>query len=118
MTNPLKGEVELVVGTGSDAQRFKLVADINAFCEAEEATGLDMSQLLSKIFGSSSIRIMRGVLWAFLQRNHAADVPHLAAAGEIMAEAGVPEVTKAVLAALTAALPAKKEGAEAGDSRP
>jgi hypothetical protein len=86
MANRQKGEVNLVV----DGRTFTLVLDIDAMCALEEhfstpshdATWDEIAVKVNK----GSVRVVRALIWAMLQRHH----PELSVvdAGHLMNDAG------------------------------
>lgn len=116
MPNRFRGEATLLAG----AETFTLVADVNAFILAEDATELDLNALLKEIDRRpSSLKLARSVLWALLQQRHAP--LNMLRAGEIIGDAGLIEARAAITSAIAAAFPKPKEGDAAdadADPRP
>lgn len=104
MANPLKGEADLTIGP---KEVYRLVIDINALAEAEDATGMDIDQLLTGLQRGRSLKVLRALLWAGLQEHHAC---HLARAGEIMSSAPTGSVHDAVSRAVVGAFPQSEGG--------
>ncbi len=86
MANRHKGEVNLVV----DGRTYTLVLDIDAMCALEEhfstpthdATWDDIAVKVNK----GSVRVVRALVWAMLQRHH--PEMSVADAGHMMSDAG------------------------------
>jgi hypothetical protein len=100
--NPLRGEASFE----AEGQSYTLAYDINALVLAEEASGLDMDQLLDRLDRGLNLRVLRAVVWAGLQRDHEC---HLLRAGEIIGAAGIPVVAVAMRKGLMAAFPAAEK---------
>jgi hypothetical protein len=95
MANPHRGEVELKAGEDV----YTLVYSINALCEAEEATGVNILGDLSKL---STLRVM---LWAGLQTKHPGTTRKQA--GDIIEAAGVLQAQEAVAEGVRRGIPKK-----------
>lgn len=111
--NPLRGEAQLVAG----AATYRLAFDVSAFCYAETALApLVADEIVSQIASATaSMTVLRGVTWAALQRHH--PEVHLAQAGEIMSDAGMPAVRKALADGLQAAFGLATEGGDDANPR-
>jgi len=83
MGNPFRGEGEFEC----DGETYRLVFDINAFVEAEDALGMDTQTIIAEFGEGTKLKVLRGLLWAGLRARHP-DV-HLIQAGEIISEVGV-----------------------------
>lgn len=83
MPNPLRGETPL---PGTD---YVLRYDVNALCEVEEALGLNLVQLLTKLDADTppSFTEARALFWAGL-RDHHPEID-LKAAGTLLGEVGI-----------------------------
>jgi hypothetical protein len=103
MANPLRGEASFKAGD----QSYTLAYDINALCEAEDASGLPIGELLGHLETGASLKVLRAVIWAGLQRHHPCG---LIEAGEIIAAATTKIAADAMRKALAGAFPAS-EGA-------
>jgi hypothetical protein len=86
MANRQKGEVNLVV----DGRTFTLVLDIDAMCALEEhfstpSHDATWDEIAAKV-NKGSVRVVRALIWAMLQRHH----PDLSVldAGHLMNDAG------------------------------
>ncbi len=108
--NRLRGDAAL--GNTGKTLRF----DANALCEAEEATGLKLPQLVVEIGVSPSIGVIRAMLWAGLR--HAEPEIDLRTAGDLISDIGVKAVSDAIGTALTAALGSAEGKAGAGAKAP
>jgi hypothetical protein len=107
MANPMRGEGEVRIGERS----FRLVIDINALIEAEDAARMDMQALLGEFEQGRSLKPLRALFWAALRKHHA-DV-HLVEAGELLSEAGLKAVAEPISKLLVAVFPAPS-----GDAKP
>lgn len=106
MPNPLRGEAELKAGD----KTFKIVLDVNAFCELEGSTGLDIEGIVQAVQTKPSITLLRDVFHAGLQRHYPGTTK--IDAGEIMSDAGPEGMTDALIVVLQQALPPEKAGSE------
>lgn len=99
MANPHRGEVA-IPGT-----EHVLRYDVNALCEAEEATGENIPALLARLSDGTppSFRQMRTLLWAGL-RGGSRPKATQAEAGTILGEIGPEEAMRLVGESLTASL--------------
>lgn len=97
--NPLRGEGELEAGSTI----YRLAFDVNAFCFAESALApLTTDEIVAEVAGGTAkMTILRAIVWAALQKHH--PDTHLAQAAEIMSDAGMPAVRKAIADGLKAA---------------
>lgn len=97
--NPLRGDAAFLAGE----QSYRLAFDVNAFCYAEsELAPLTADEIVAQFSaGTASLTTMRVLVWAGLQRHHSGT--HLAQAGEIMSDAGMPIVRAAITSAFVAA---------------
>lgn len=101
--NPLRGEAALATPT----KTYVLSYDVNSLILAEEASGMDIDPLLARLEKGASLKVLREVVWAGLQRDHECD---LTRAGEIITEAGAIAARAAMTKALRAAfLPPNKD---------
>lgn len=100
--NPLRGEATLQAGENA----YTLICDINALCEAEAELGMDIDQLLASYSSGTSVRLVRGLIWAALQPRHPCTIER---AGEIIAEAGFMPAKAALEKALLLAMPEPQE---------
>lgn len=97
--NPLRGEVDLVVGEAT----HRLIYDVNAFIYAEEALGLTTDEIVKEFWGyldASNLRLIRALLWAGMQAENPSS---LLEAGQIIGEAGVGPVKTAIMKGLAEA---------------
>lgn len=99
--NPLRGESALEAG----GKTYKLVFDINSLCTAEEELGMDVDMLLVKYASGTSTRLVRGLIWAALQKHHPCSVDE---AGDIISEVGFQESKQALEKAMVVAMPPKE----------
>ncbi|AHE55536.1 hypothetical protein [Sphingomonas sanxanigenens] len=102
MANPLKGEATLKIGEGDDAEELTIVIDINALIEAEDASGLDLDQLLDGLQRGRSLKVQRALLWAGLQAKHPCSIGW---AGNIISLATPGSVHEALTRAVIGAFP-------------
>lgn len=102
--NPVKGEAVLQAGDTS----YTLALDINALCEAEDALGMDIDLLLTKYASGTSVKLVRGLVWAGLQAHHPCTMQE---AGAIVSTAGFLAAKTALEKALTLAMPVPDEDA-------
>lgn len=100
--NRLKGESVLEV----DGKPYTLVFDINALCEVEDELGMDVDMLLAKYASGTSAKIVRGMIWAALQKNHPCTVDEV---GDLMSAVGFQESKQALERAMAAAFPPPEE---------
>lgn len=108
MANPLKGEAAFQAGS----ETMTLVFDINALCNAEDASGMKTAELLTELDGGESMKVLRAIIWAGLQAKHPCN---LLRAGEIIQAAGPGVAAKAMRDGLAAAFP---PAGDKGDDRP
>jgi hypothetical protein len=104
--HPLKGEASFVSG----GVAYTLAYDINALVLAEEAAGITVSAILTELDRGASLKTLRAMIWAGLQRDHEC---HVIQAGEIMSLAGVNTVNEAMRKALAAAFPVAEAASDA-----
>ncbi|MFZ2995951.1 hypothetical protein [Sphingobium sp.] len=100
MANPLRGEASFKAGEAN----FTLVFDINTFCALEDETGLGVSDLIDQVQAKPSFKLLRSIFCAGLQTHHPRTT--IGEAGEIMSDAGLETLQKALSSALQAAMPA------------
>lgn len=103
VVNPLRGEIELVVGTGDEAKTYTLRLQANAMVEAETVTGLGMGEIIAKMQQAPAIGLLRGLLWAAMREYQPKAT--LADAGEIISIIGIPKAGDVLGDALKWALP-------------
>ena len=107
MANPLKGEVELVVGEGAeDETTYVMRLSIDAIVHAENLLDKSINDMLPTL---DRIGTLRALLWASLREHHE-DVS-LLDAGELIVAAGADVVMGKIAQALKAAFPEQKAGA-------
>lgn len=106
MANPHRGEVDLVVGE----QTYVLRMSINEIVQLESLLDKGVNEISAILGNDQDVRIgaWRAALWAALQANHKGLT--LEAAGDIMGEAGMPEVMAKVGEALQLAFPTNEGG--------
>lgn len=106
--NPFRGESPLVV----DGRAYTLMLDFNALCIAESALGIDIDEIIPRYERGLSLTLVRGLVWAALQRVHPEIT--LDMTGDLIAQAGLPVAREALNLALTNAFggQAEKEGAK------
>jgi hypothetical protein len=106
MANPLRGEVDLVVGE----KTYLLRLSINGVVEAETLLDKSVNEIIQSI---DRMGTLRALLWAALREHH----PSLSLfdAGDIIGIAGAENVGFKVGEAIKAAFPEAKGG---DDSRP
>ena len=106
MANPHRGEVDLVVGE----RTYVLRMSINEIAQLESLLDKGVQEISAILGNDQDVRIgaWRAALWAALQANHKGLT--LEDAGEIMGEAGMPEVMAKVGEALQLAFPANEGG--------
>ncbi len=106
--NPLRGEAEVAAG----GAKYRLAFDVSAFCYMEKALEpMSTDDIVAEVAGgTANITLLRAVVWAALQRHH--PDTHLIQAGEIMSDAGLPAILKAVADGLSAAFGLAPEGGE------
>jgi len=108
--NPLRGEAVLEAG----GETFKLTLDVNAFCHVQAALDLKPRELVATFEEEpDDLVVARGLLWGALQKHHSC---HIVQAGEIMADAGLPQV-RVALAECLAACFGSAEGKQGGNPR-
>lgn len=106
MANPLKGEVDLVAGD----KTYTLRMSINEIVQLETLLDKGVQEISAILGNDQDVRIgaWRAALWASLQANHKGLT--LEDAGDIMGEAGMPEVMAKVGEALQLAFPSDEGG--------
>lgn len=105
--NPLRGEAVLSAG----GAEWRLDFSVNTFCVAEHASGKTTDEIVSAVAGAGgNLTMVRLLVWAALQKHHA--TVSLAEAGELMSDAGMPEVRRVVTDGLASAFNLKKEGGD------
>lgn len=116
MANKFRGESDLtfdreVEGVTREA-KFRLVFDANAFCEIEDNIGLSLGELHDAMSDPKklSMKTVRAIFHGGLSRHHP-DLT-LADAGDIMSDAGMPEIMDAMKRAFGGAM--KKVGEAKG----
>lgn len=104
MTNPLRGEVPLVLGDGDTAIRLTLKMGINALCAAEPMLGKKSRAILDDMEDDRdgpALDTIRVLIWAGLRRYH--PDYHLIQIGDLMEEFGAPVFMRAILDGLASA---------------
>lgn len=66
MSNRERGTVTVEV----DGTTYTLVLDVNAIVELEDLFGVEFEQVIARV-GKNSVKHIRGLVWAALQRHHA-----------------------------------------------
>lgn len=110
MANPLRGEAVCKAGDATYTLRF----DANVFCELEDATGMGFTALFGALQSEPSFILLRQVFCAGLQHHHPGTT--LKQAGDIMSDAGMPEINSVLTRVFKAILPPPDDGAGAGGS--
>lgn len=107
MANAERGEVELVAGGTS----YTLRMSINAVAEVENFLDKGINDIVAMVRNPADFRIgiWRVLLWGALREFHKVSLEE---AGEIMGIAGVDVVVDRLTAAMAAAFPENKAGAE------
>lgn len=114
MANTQKGEVALVV----DGRTYTLVLDIDAMCALEEHFSTPdheatWDEIESKVRKGASVRLLRALIWAMLQRHHSEI--DLISAGHLVNEAGgLPGLIGTLQKAMAAAAPDPSDLKELG----
>ncbi|HTN60271.1 MAG TPA: GTA-gp10 family protein [Devosia sp.] len=105
MVNPLKGEVNLVVGD----KTYCLRLSINELVEVEDLLDMGVLQIAAMFNDVASLRAgnVRAVLWGALREHH--PEVDLLGAGAIMAEAKLQPVIEKIAETLQAAFPAAED---------
>jgi hypothetical protein len=68
MANPINGEAEVKL---ADGRTLKLAFDANAWVEVEEASGLEMPEIIEKLTtGKVSMKLQRTIMWAGFRKYH------------------------------------------------
>jgi hypothetical protein len=68
MANPINGVAEVVLG---DGRTLKLAFDANAWVEVEEASGLEVPEIIDKLTtGKVSMKLQRTIMWAGFRKYH------------------------------------------------
>lgn len=111
MANKFRGEAVLVIE--ENVKALTLVFDANALCEVEDATGLGMEAIVSKMGDrkSASVSFARALLFGAARRNHKLTLEE---AGDVISEVGFAPVMEAIYKAMTAAMPT----AQSEDKKP
>lgn len=106
MANPHRGSVAFQVGDRALTLRFS----VNALCELEDLLGEPVAKIAAKLEDAENIKLsmVRAIVWAGLRDYHAE--VSLAAAGEIVDEAGIPDAMEKVGKALALAFPKPERG--------
>jgi hypothetical protein len=106
MANPHRGEVDLIVGD----RTYVLRMSINEIAQLESLLDKGVQEISAILGNDQDVRIgaWRAALWASLQANHKGLT--LEDAGDIMGEAGMPEVMAKVGEALQLAFPSNEGG--------
>lgn len=112
MANPILGEVEKTI----DGTTYKLVLDVNAWCEIENLFDDDFSSrdILQKL-GTGNMKLLRAVLWGALRTFHP-DIA-LVEAGRLATLLGPANAQRLLMDVAMKAFPKPEEGeasAEAG----
>lgn len=107
--NPLRGEAAFRVG----AETWKLLIDVNAFCEIEADTGLGVNALIQEIQKNPSFTTVRAVICGMLQANHPGTTKKQA--GDLISNAGFEVAMAAMVKAIKQAMPEAKPGEKAAD---
>lgn len=110
MANPLRGEVDLVVGE----KTYVIRLSINAMVEAETVMGMGIGDVIAELQDRPKLGTLRALLWAGL-REHQPKIT-LEAAGEIIAEIGFQKVAEIVGNALSLAFPDEGGGSPSPDA--
>ncbi|MFB0875457.1 MULTISPECIES: hypothetical protein [unclassified Sphingobium] len=114
MTNPLRGEVALVLGD----LRLTLKMGVNALCAAEPVLGMKTKAILDDMedgVDGPALDTIRVLVWAGLRKHHA-DY-HLIQVGDMIDEHGPAIFTSAILAGLASAFGTAAEGKEGVNPR-
>lgn len=108
MANPIKGEVDLVVGPVT----YTLKMSINAIIQLETLLDKGVMEISALLSDPANMRLgtWRAALWASLQAHHKGTT--LDDAGDIIAEASLPTVMTAVGEALQSAFPSSDPAAK------
>lgn len=104
MSNPLRGDAELKAGD----KTYTIVFDVNAFCELEDDTGLDINGIVAAVNERPSVKLLRDLFTAGLQKHHQGTTK--IEAGDIMSDAGVEALEQVLVKALVQALPPEAKG--------
>lgn len=108
MANPLRGEASIEIGSAT----FTLVLDANAFCNAQQALGKKLLEMVEDFqLEPDDLITLRALFWASLQKHHPC---HIIQAGEMLSDAGQPQV-RGVIAEVLAAAFGTGEAAEGKD---
>jgi hypothetical protein len=122
MTNPHKGEVEIIAGEQAYKLRYSIDALVALETEAGKLDGLrrkGFHKIATELndLDTVSISLARVVLWAGLRENH--PEIDIKAAGEVMlAAGGVVKVLEKVNEAFEAAFPPAEKPEEAAEPSP
>lgn len=111
MTNPLRGEVALVLGD----RTLTLKLGINALCAAEPMLGKKARAILDDledVVDGPAMDTIRVLIWAGLRTHH--PEYHLTQIGELIEEHGAPLFLRAILDGLASAF-GTAEGKEAAN---
>lgn len=106
MANPHRGQVDLKVGD----KIYTLSFSINAMCELEDAMGEPIALIAAGLNNPAGVKVstVRALVWAALLDHHPEiDVK---GAGELVSEAGLPDVMAAVGKAFANAFPSMGGG--------
>lgn len=103
MANPLRGEVDLVVGDVS----YKLALDVNAFCAIEGLLKMRPLEIVQAFTDApDGLVVPRALLWGALQKHHEMT---LWDAGNLLADVGMIEARAALSEALAAMFGMEKQ---------
>jgi hypothetical protein len=106
--NPLRGETSLEIG----GESYLLTYDVSAFIYAQQATGMKMTELVSKFSeDADDLVVLRAIFWAGLQRAH--EMP-MSAVDDLLSTCGPAKARLAVSEGLAAAFGGPEEARETG----
>jgi len=111
MANPLRGEAEIVV----DGASLKLVIDVNALVEVEDATGMDVTSLSKALSAKPGFKLIRTLFWAALQARHPGKTER--DAGDIMSSMGVEAITETLTKLFQSAFPTATKASAEGKAK-
>lgn len=109
MANRFRGSSKLIVEDEEGGKTtYELIFDANALVEFEEQSGINLGGIIETFSDPKqmSMKFVRSMLWAGLQRKHPETT--IEQAGDILSDAGMEEAMKAVQEAFGGATRAKK----------
>jgi hypothetical protein len=114
VANIKRGEREFTVGEGADARTFKMVMDINAFCELEGELGVSLPKLMQMMEQEPGMRVIRAIMYGCLYEHHHLTVQE---AGTLISDMGMPAALQEITALTKEVMPVPGEGQPSAGNR-